>query len=266
MKAITKAVLTVAFAMFANGLFAADLIVTKESKKIDAKVVEVSPTEVRYKKTSNLDGPTFVLPTSDIHTIVYDNGEVEIFKTDNENAAAQPQAASVEAEETVQPAEPVYSLYDNGDVLGFLSLNGEKISSREYAEYLRTHCQPAYAKFARGQRLWKAGWVLTLSGIAAQIVGMVCVGLSSSDAYVRDTYKNGRYYHYDDNSDALFALGITTTVLGTMAATTGVPFVVCGGVKRGRSIAIYEEECGGRTAFEWGISVKKAGLGLALSF
>ena len=42
-------------------LFAQDIIVTKEAKKIDAKILEVSTSEIRYQELDNLDGPTFVL-------------------------------------------------------------------------------------------------------------------------------------------------------------------------------------------------------------
>ena len=42
---------------------AQDIIVTRDLKRIDAKVTEVSETEVRYKKANNPDGPVFVIST-----------------------------------------------------------------------------------------------------------------------------------------------------------------------------------------------------------
>ena len=57
-----------------------DLIVTKKSEKFEVKIVEVSSTEIKYKKMNNIEGPTFVIPSSDVATIVYKNGEVQIFE------------------------------------------------------------------------------------------------------------------------------------------------------------------------------------------
>lgn len=60
--------------------FADDVIVTKDAQKINAKIEEVAPTEIKYKKANFLDGPTFVLPTSDILCIIFENDEVMIFE------------------------------------------------------------------------------------------------------------------------------------------------------------------------------------------
>lgn len=56
-----------------------DIIVTTKSERIDATVLEVSETEIRYKKASNPTGPTFVISTEKIASILYKNGEVQVF-------------------------------------------------------------------------------------------------------------------------------------------------------------------------------------------
>ena len=70
---------------------AQDTIVKRDSSRIEARVTEISPTEVRYKRFTNPDGPTYVLPVSDIAAIRYANGEEEHFtdsvKTDAPAAA-----------------------------------------------------------------------------------------------------------------------------------------------------------------------------------
>lgn len=62
-------------------LYAQDVIVTNDAQKIDAKIVEVSKTEIKYKEADNFDGPIFVLPTSDINSIIYSNGKVTLYNT-----------------------------------------------------------------------------------------------------------------------------------------------------------------------------------------
>ena len=64
------------------GVFTAaaqDLIVKTDSTKIEAKVVEITPENVRYKRFSNPEGPTYVLPVIEIHYIRYANGEMEYY-------------------------------------------------------------------------------------------------------------------------------------------------------------------------------------------
>lgn len=67
--------------------FAQDIIVTKESKKIEAKITEVTKTEIRYKELDNLDGPTFILNTDDIVTIIYATGKVVLYNLPTEDTS-----------------------------------------------------------------------------------------------------------------------------------------------------------------------------------
>lgn len=62
-----------------QSIWAQDVIVTRQSERIDAKILEVSETEIRYKKQNNLDGPTFVLSTDKVASILYSNGDVQSF-------------------------------------------------------------------------------------------------------------------------------------------------------------------------------------------
>ena len=63
--------------------FAQDLITTKEGKDIQAKILEVNSTEVKYKKYNNLDGPIFTMKKSEILLVRYENGENEVFSNSN---------------------------------------------------------------------------------------------------------------------------------------------------------------------------------------
>ena len=59
---------------------AQDLIIKADASKVEAKVTEITPESVRYKRFSNPDGPTYVLPVSEISYIQYANGEKEYFR------------------------------------------------------------------------------------------------------------------------------------------------------------------------------------------
>lgn len=58
---------------------AQDIIVRTDSVRIEARVTEVAPEAVRYKRFSNPDGPTYVLPIDQILSIRYANGDVDRF-------------------------------------------------------------------------------------------------------------------------------------------------------------------------------------------
>lgn len=74
---------------------AQDLIVRTDSTRIEARVTEVSPETVRYKRFSNPDGPTYVLPVAGIDYIRYANGETDRFRQPVAPAPAPAVAAPV---------------------------------------------------------------------------------------------------------------------------------------------------------------------------
>ena len=61
--------------------FAQDIIVCKDSKRIDAKIIEVGQNEIKYKKFDFQDGPTFSINVNDISSIIYSNGDVAAFNS-----------------------------------------------------------------------------------------------------------------------------------------------------------------------------------------
>lgn len=76
---------------------AQDLIVRTDSTRIEARVTEVSPETVRYKRFSNPDGPTYVLPVAGIDYIRYANGETDRFRQPAAPAPDAPVAAPAPA-------------------------------------------------------------------------------------------------------------------------------------------------------------------------
>lgn len=61
--------------------FAQDTIINKGNEAIVAKIIEVSPSEVKYKRFDLPDGPVYVANKSEVLRIKYANGLVEQFAT-----------------------------------------------------------------------------------------------------------------------------------------------------------------------------------------
>lgn len=71
-------------------LTAQDTLYTIAGEKICAKVTEITETELKYKKTSNLDGPTYVVNKNTIALIEFKNGTKEILGTGAGGAQQNP--------------------------------------------------------------------------------------------------------------------------------------------------------------------------------
>lgn len=58
-----------------------------QNDSISAKVLEVNPDNFKYKKYSNIDGPTYTIEKTKIEKVVYSNGDIEFYsKRNNENS------------------------------------------------------------------------------------------------------------------------------------------------------------------------------------
>lgn len=64
-------------------LNAQDIITMRDGTEVQAKILEVNPTEIKYKKYNNPDGPVFSVKKNEVLIVKYENGEKDIF-TDNQ--------------------------------------------------------------------------------------------------------------------------------------------------------------------------------------
>lgn len=62
---------------------AQDIIVLKDASEITSKVLEISETNISYKKWDNPDGPTYSIPIKQVATIRYANGSTDVFNKSN---------------------------------------------------------------------------------------------------------------------------------------------------------------------------------------
>jgi hypothetical protein len=65
--------------MISTFSYSQDVLTKKSGEDIQAKVLEVTSSEIKYKKFDNLNGPTFTILKSDILMIRYENGTKDLF-------------------------------------------------------------------------------------------------------------------------------------------------------------------------------------------
>jgi hypothetical protein len=68
--------------------FSQDIIFKKDAEEIQAKVIEIGVNDIKYKKFSNPNGPTYVVSKNDLFLIKYENGEKDVFNK-NSNSSNQ---------------------------------------------------------------------------------------------------------------------------------------------------------------------------------
>lgn len=89
-----------------------DTILMKDGTKIAAKVIEIGPDAIKYKRCDNLAGPLYIKHPSDATSITYSNGTTEIVKSQVPKSAVIVQKA---------PRKPKTAI--GGLVLGIIGLS-----------------------------------------------------------------------------------------------------------------------------------------------
>lgn len=147
---------------------AQDVIVKKDNTTILSKVLEVNSTDIKYKKWSNQDGPTYTISRNEISSINYQNGEVEKF----ENASNTPIV--------IQQGNVSQKGYMERDGNG-LTLNGRKLSDEEVRTLVGEENYNTYMS-AKGQinggRVFTAMFIISLAGT----VGLAAMSGANNDA------------------------------------------------------------------------------------
>ncbi|MBL4625444.1 MAG: hypothetical protein JKY42_09940 [Flavobacteriales bacterium] len=65
------------FALFTSMVYAQDVIVKKDGKEIESKIIEVHEDEIHYKRYNNQDGPTYIVNITSLKEVRYENGDIE---------------------------------------------------------------------------------------------------------------------------------------------------------------------------------------------
>lgn len=152
-------------------LFAQDIIVTKDAKKIEATILEVSKSEIKYKEIDNPNGPTFILETDEISSIIYSNGKVVVYNQNAQDTAKEP-----EKEEPVVNNDDATSQETNGRIFrenGDYYYKGSFISAKEVERILERENTAAYNQWKKAHGMLVGGAVCTGIGSGLVLGGLV---------------------------------------------------------------------------------------------
>ena len=198
-----KLLFVAALAVSSLSANAQDILVRKGGDVENVKVLEVTPTEVKYKKASNPNGPTFSERRSDLISVKYENGETQKF---NERAITTTSSSSSSSSSIFNPKS------------NYIGLSSQKKFTHEIDLYLQDGWGVGY-QFRKDFRFWGVSIAsvsymsgfnspadcgqlnLRLPGLRAYtpaykwIRGYIDVNFGYSLVYEKE-YNN--YYHVDD--------------------------------------------------------------------
>lgn len=107
-----KLLSVIVIAMLASIAHAQDIIVKKDGSTITSKVTEITSTEIKYKKFSNPNGPTYTLGKNEINYINYENGEREtITSSSNLNSTSKSSITTTQDKFQASDEELLNNLY-----------------------------------------------------------------------------------------------------------------------------------------------------------
>lgn len=104
---------------------AQDVITLNSGDEISTKVLEVTDTEIRYKKWSNKEGPTYSISKGEVFMIKYINGEKDVFRPQGENISSLQSTKSGLLK--IHPAaNNMDMIYNHNTPVQFVSSNNSK--------------------------------------------------------------------------------------------------------------------------------------------
>lgn len=234
--------LTLLMAVSAKG-FAQDIIHTLENGRIESKVTEITDEQVRYKTFDNLDGPDYLISTSRVARIVFENGTEKVFPHKN--------AANPKLEEDLGPYGPI--VYRSGI---FYDDRG-RLYSKQMRSYLSDTPFAADYKKARRQFMWGSG--LTVGGstlVLASVAGGTFFAIMNRGMDTSTTTNS--------ITSKMPAVLLTMGLTGAACLGAGIPLWVSGNRKLASITDGYNLQRG--VACSLTLGATGSGMGLALRF
>ena len=173
---------------------AQDVIITKDSERIEAKITEISDEEVKYKRKGFIDGPEFELSAVKVASIIFSNGEVFVFKDQpqrpnvREDESGQTDNVVSQLVETLQSSENkvlecreyamTYVSVDKalklggGQYVGFY-MGGQRLSDKEYKALTKETCPEAYTLLKKAKTMENVLGATALCMLSSGIVMML---------------------------------------------------------------------------------------------
>lgn len=168
MRKIIFAILMI-FSAFCN---AQDTIVKRDGNRVLSKIIEISETEVKFKKFDFQDGPDFIENKSNIQSILYSNGLREEFKSPPVDNISEQKI--INGDYYAQPENPTYKIERQGNRFLY---NGKRIKDSEMHWILLDRNDDGITMLVEDARRYKKLQYVGLGGLVFGGVGVMSLAL-----------------------------------------------------------------------------------------
>ena len=218
-----------------------DVMITKDNRTIRGEVVEITDTEVKYRK----EGSSVLFSTlkENFNLIVLQNGEVINFVSPATDDSELTSSSSFQLDSIYRVRRGAVSHFFQGE---------NRISRREYEQITKAFCPDAYQMYAEGRRLYRSSKIVMGLSLGTLGVGMI-VGL------VYSGMERGNYS---------VAVPVSITAVGVIELCASAGMRQKGLKLEAESMELFDQRCLKETsaAVVPAIVVSDLGLGLALRF
>ncbi len=226
MKTTTRFFIILAAIISSMSVNAQDTLYLKNGDKISSRILEVSGSEVKYKKENNPEGPTFITSNTDINYIKYRNGTMDTIKS-------APEAPVVVIQKTPVPA-PVVDLHPSIYPAGlFYKYDGRRIKKREMQAILMNVNDPEIDLHVKKAKLDKGLEYIGFVGVPALAFGL---------GYTAYALFNNDGIAYDNRARTSYAPGVACIALAAAALATSITFKIVGKKHNNAAIDIYNQK------------------------
>jgi hypothetical protein len=128
--------------LFCGSLLAQDQLYKKDNTRLNVKILEVGPEEIKYKLFDNQNGPTYIESKQNVNVIIYQNGQHEVLNSNPALPGKEPvpgpnNTLVVPTLERFDSA--VYYRYDHNISLNFLNFFNNEVGLIYTREFFRSH-------------------------------------------------------------------------------------------------------------------------------
>lgn len=232
MKALRIVFATLILFCWSGMATAQDVIVMKDQSTVMSKVLEITNTEIKYKKWNNQDGPTYSVNRSEVVSINYENGEVDHFS------------------ETTSNQQSTYSQQTQNNHNGYMEaiasfpaamkLNGRRLTDEELRSLID---EQTYQLYLKGKKKTNAGEVVGIIGLIP---------------FITSTSVLLNYTSFDEE-DRPFVLKASLIALGVGTAMV-VPGIVLS-LSGGNNLTQVAETYNGNQGSSYSLSISPAIMG-----
>ncbi|MBN2668847.1 MAG: hypothetical protein JXR60_06430 [Bacteroidales bacterium] len=123
-----KLVLIIIGILSFSQIYSQDYIILKSGEEIESKVLEINESNVKYKRFSNVDGPTYTIDKTNIFMIKYESGDKDVFNSATNNSTAS-NTTSNNTNTSLSPSQEGPSEFVFNNQIGQVGCNKQRINA-----------------------------------------------------------------------------------------------------------------------------------------